>query len=114
MSLLSFNNELLFGAPTADGVNGVTGTDGSKILYNAADSTGDSTVINGVSATHEGVEYDMDIEAGYHGKTLAVIDADRFSTQFVFNSAGGEQTPTDTGPISTSPTLRRLHALGYV
>ena len=99
MSNLSFNNELVFGSGSAtDGVSGIAGTGTSKILYNAEDGT----------------EYELDLFAGYTGSTLAIIDKDRFSTQFVFASGASTQTETASGFISVSPTLRRLVALGYV
>lgn len=114
MSNLSFNNELLFGGGSVtDGVSGIAGTNTSKILYNADDKGTDTTVIT-TSATLDGTEYELDLFAGYHGSTLAIIDKDRFSTQFVFASGSSTQTETASGYISVGPTLRRLHQLGYV
>jgi len=114
MSLLSFNNELVFGTGSVtDGVSGIAGDGTSKILYNAADKGTDTTVVT-TSATLNGTVYEFDLFAGYHGSTLAIIDKDRFSTQFVFASGYSPQLETASGFISVSPTLRRLHTLGYV
>lgn len=114
MSNLSFNNEIVFGAGSAtDGVSGIAGTNTSKILYNADDKGTNTTVVT-TSATLNGTEYELDLFAGYNGSTLAIIDKDRFSTQFVFASGASTQTETASGFISVSPTLRRLHQLGYV
>ena len=114
MSNLSFNNEIVFGAgSTTDGVSGIAGTNTSKILYNADDKGTNTTVVT-TSATLNGTEYELDIFAGYNGSTLAIIDKDRFSTQFVFASGSSTQTETASGYISVGPTLRRLHQLGYV
>jgi len=114
MSNLSFNNELLFGGGSVtDGVSGIAGTNTSKILYNANDKGTDTTVVT-TSATLNGTEYEIDIFAGYNGSTLAIIDKDRFSTQFVFASGASTQTETASGFISVSPSLRRLYTLGYV
>jgi len=114
MSNLSFNNELLiFTGSETDGVSGIAGTNTSKILYNADDKGTNTTVVT-TSATLNGTEYELDLFAGYNGSTLAIIDKDRFSTQFVFASGASTQTETASGFISVSPTLRRLHQLGYV
>jgi len=114
MSNLSFNNEIVFGAGSAtDGVSGIAGNNTSKILYNADDKGTNTTVVT-TSATLNGTEYELDLFAGYNGSTLAIIDKDRFSTQFVFASGASTQTETASGFISVSPTLRRLHQLGYV
>jgi len=114
MSNLSFNNEIVFGAGSeTDGVSGIAGTNTSKILYNADDKGTNTTVVT-TSATLNGTEYELDLFAGYNGSTLAIIDKDRFSTQFVFASGASTQTETASGFISVSPTLRRLHQLGYV
>jgi hypothetical protein len=114
MSNLSFNNELVFGSGSVtDGVSGIAGTNTSKILYNADDKGTDTAVVT-TSATLKGTEYEIDIFAGYNGSTLAIIDKDRFSTQFVFASGSSTQTETASGYISVSSTLRRLVALGYV
>ena len=115
MSNLSFNNELLFGTGSVtDGVSGIAGTNTSKILYNAQGGGFFDTAVVTTSATLNGTEYEIDIFAGYNGSTLAIIDKDRFSTQFVFASGSSTQTETASGFISVSPTLRRLVALGYV
>ena len=114
MSNLSFNNEIVFGAGSAtDGVSGIAGTNTSKILYNADDKGTNTTVVT-TSATLNGTVYEFNLFAGYNGSTLAIIDKDRFSTQFVFASGASTQTETASGFISVSPTLRRLHQLGYV
>ena len=114
MSNLSFNNEIVFGAGSAtDGVSGIAGTNTSKILYNADDKGTNTTVVT-TSATLNGTVYEFDLFAGYHGSTLAIIDKDRFSTQFVFASGYSPQLETASGYISVGPTLRRLHQLGYV
>ena len=114
MSNLSFNNELVFGSGSAtDGVSGIAGINTSKILYNADDKGTNTTVVT-TSATLNGTEYEIDIFAGYNGSTLAIVDKDRFSTQFVFASGSSTQTETASGFISVSPTLRRLAHLGYV
>ena len=116
MSLLSFTNEILFGTGSeTDGVSGIAGTGTSKLLYNSADKVDDTVVIT-TSAIVGETEYEMDIFAGYNGKTLAVIDENRYSTQFVFDSGGDSafQTVSATGFISVSPTTRRLYQLGYL
>ena len=118
MSLLSFNDELIFGTGSAtNGVSGIagisTGTSTSKILFNADDKGSNTTVVT-TSATLNGAEYELKLFAGYNGSTLAIIDKDRFSTQFTFTSAASAQTETASGYISVSPTLRRLQSLGYV
>lgn len=114
MSNLSFNNELVFGSGSAtDGVSGIAGINTSKILYNTDDKGTNTTVVT-TSATLNGTEYEIDIFAGYNGSTLAIVNKDRFSTQFVFASGSSTQTETASGFISVSPTLRRLVALGYV
>ena len=116
MSLLSFSNELLFGTGSETHVlSGIAGLGTSKLLYNSTDFDGNTTVIT-TSAIVAGTVYEMDIAAGYHGKTLAVIDNTRFSTQFVFTSGGDSkfQTASATGYISVSPTTRRLYQLGYL
>ena len=114
MSLLSFNNELVFGTGSVtDGVSGIAGDSTSKILYNAADFGITDTTVVTTSATLNGTEYELDLFAGYNGSTLAIINKDRFSTQFVFASGASTQTETASGFISVSPTLRRLVALGY-
>lgn len=114
MSNLSFNNELVFGSGSVtDGVSGIAGTGTSKILYNAADKGTNTTVVT-TSATLDGTVYEFDLFAGYTGSTIAIVDADRLSTQFVFASGASTQTETASGYISVSPTLRRLYALGYV
>jgi len=114
MSNLSFNNEIVFGAGSAtDGVSGIAGNNTSKILYNADDKGTNTTVVT-TSATLNGTEYELDLFAGYNGSTLAIVNKDRFSTQFVFASADNTQTEADSGYISVSPTLRRLASLGYV
>lgn len=120
MSNLSFTNEIIFyDATGTDGVSGTiqgnseTGT--TKILFNAGDRGTDTATVT-ISAEHNGVNHELFLEAGYNGATFALIDTDRFSTQFVFSSAAEDvtQTATASGFISVSPTLRRLHALGYV
>ncbi len=116
MSNLSFNNEILFGVGSiTDGVSGIYGVNTSKILYNSIDKGSDTAVIS-TSAVHNNVEYELAMFAGYDGSTFAIIDNTRLSTQFTFSSAdGGDlQTPVASGFISVSPTLRRLHTLGYV
>lgn len=115
MSNLSFNNEIVFGAGSeTDGVSGIAGTNTSKILYNAQGGGFFNTAVVTTSATLNGAEYELKLFAGYNGSTLAIIDKDRFSTQFTFTSAASAQTETASGYISVSPTLRRLQSLGYV
>lgn len=118
MSNLSFTNEIIFyDATGTDGVSGTiqgnseTGT--TKILFNAEDRGSDTVTVT-TSANHNGVNHELILEAGYDGATFALIDTDRFSTQFAFSSAENTQTATASGFISVSPTLRRLYALGYV
>ena len=114
MSLLSFNDELIFGTGSAtNGVSGIAGTSTSKILFNADDKGSDTTVVT-TSATLNGTEYELKLFAGYNGKVLSIIDINRLSTQFTFTSAASAQTETASGYISVSPTLRRLQSLGYV
>ena len=114
MSLLSFNDELIFGTGSAtNGVSGIAGTSTSKILFNADDKGSDTTVVT-TSGTLNGTEYELKLFAGYNGKVLSIIDINRLSTQFTFTSAASAQTETASGYISVSPTLRRLQSLGYV
>jgi hypothetical protein len=115
MSLLSFNNELVFGTGSVtDGVSGIAGDGTSKILYNAADFGITDTTVVTTSATLNGTEYELNLFAGYNGSVFAIIDSNRLSTQFTFASGDSTQTEAASGFISVSPTLRRLHALGYV
>lgn len=112
---ISFDTEAFIGDTSKLGLTGIDGLNTSKLLWNVGDSDGNTTTIT-TSALLAGNEYEIDIDAGYHGKVVAVIDADRLSTQFQFNSAASSefQTASAQGNNSVSPTLKRLYHLGYV
>ena len=117
MSLITFENELLFGTGSeTDGISGIAGTGTSKVLYTPNTLKDSNTTVVTTSAILNGVEYELDIFARYDGQTIAVMDVDRISTQFVFTSAASSafQTNSATGFISVSPTARRLYQLGYI
>lgn len=66
------------------------------------------------SASFEGVNYLFDIDTSYHDQLFAIINNDRLSTQFTYNSAVEVQTLGDSSYDSVGPEVRRLNALGYV
>ena len=55
---------------------------------NAVDPSGAHTAHVGTSAFFQGKHYQIFLRKGWHGATFALIDENRLSTQFVFNSAG--------------------------
>ena len=78
----------------------------------AAEDLNDVSV--GASAEFENVTYLFDVDTSYNGQLFAIINNDRLSTQFTFNSAVEVQTLGVASYDSVSPDIRRLHALGYV
>lgn len=116
----AFFNETTFGLgdeqTSVTGVSGMLVSDGSgaKALFTKLDSLNSVTVTT--SAMIGGVEYELDIDTAYNGEIIAVINGDRLSTQFTFNSAASSafQTASAEGFNSVGPTLRRLYQLGYV
>ena len=125
------------------GVSGLAieaGADASaKIVFNTGDYgvfTGSAlTDFIGTSAIHSGKAYELYLRAGWHGARFAIVDTQRNSTHFVFNSASGATEFTyafanfqqvsgghDGHPghhpkhhqNAVSPRLRRLYELGYV
>lgn len=138
----AFFNESQFGfnstVTLADGVSGTRTSDGSttaKVLYNVSDKhDGFTTVIQSVSAKINDITYELDILGSYHNKVIAVVNDNRESTQFTFNSgasllittaakkrhAGNPLSATALATVSAQgfnsvgPTLRRLYNLGYV
>ena len=144
---ISFDSEIQFGVggsvtethPTF--VHGISGlaveTDGdisAKILFNTGDAGAlhANTTKLGTSAMHDGKLYEFYLNAGWHGANMAIIDSNRNSTFFCFNSAfghatfqGGVQSVSAHHPghgghhpdhrnNAVSPRLRRLWELGYV
>ena len=117
---LAFFNETTFGLAdeqtSVTGVSGILVSDGSsaKVLFTKEDTLTSTTV--STSAKIDSIEYELNIDAAYNGKIISVIDSDRLSTQFTFNSAFGSefQTVSAQGNNSVGPTLRRLYHLGYV
>jgi hypothetical protein len=117
---LAFFNETTFGLAdeqtSVTGVSGISVSDGSsaKVLFTKEDTLISNTI--STSAKIDGIEYELDIDEAYDGKIISVIDGDRLSTQFTFNSAFGSefQTASAQGNNSVGPTLRRLYHLGYV
>lgn len=116
----AFFNETTFGLgdeqTSVTGVSGMLVSDnsGAKALFTKLDSLNSVTVTT--SAMIGGVEYELDIDTAYNGEIIAVINGDRLSTQFTFNSAASSafQTASAEGFNSVGPTLRRLYLLGYV
>lgn len=116
----AFFNETTFGLgdeqTSVTGVSGMLVSDGSgaKALFTKLDSLNSVTVTT--SAFIGDVIYELDIDTAYNGEIIAVINGDRLSTQFTFNSAASSafQTASAEGFNSVGPTLRRLYQLGYV
>lgn len=116
----AFFNETTFGLgdeqTSVTGVSGMLVSDGSgaKALFTKLDSLNSVTVTT--SAFIGDVIYELDIDTAYNGEIIAVINGDRLSTQFTFNSAASSafQTASAEGFNSVGPTLRRLYLLGYV
>lgn len=116
----AFFNETTFGLgdeqTSVTGVSGIKVSDdsGAKVLFNKLDSLDSSTVTT--SAVIGDVEYELEIDTAYDGEVIAVINSDRLSTQFTFDSSASSafQTASAQGNISVGPTLRRLYQLGYV
>lgn len=116
----AFFNETTFGLgdeqTSVTGVSGMLVSDnsGAKALFTKLDSLNSVTVTT--SAMIGGVEYELDIDTAYNGEIIAVINGDRLSTQFTFDSTASSafQTASAEGFNSVGPTLRRLYQLGYV
>lgn len=98
------------------GVSGIKVSDGStaKVLFTKLDSLNSVTVTT--CAVIGDIEYELDIDTAYNNELLAVINSERFATQFIFASGASSdfQTASATGNNSVGPTLRRLYHLGYV
>tara|TARA_E500000318_G_scaffold52122_1_gene48712 strand:+ start:613 stop:984 length:372 start_codon:yes stop_codon:yes gene_type:complete len=117
---IAFFNETTFGLgdeqTTTTGVTGIKVSDSStaKVLFTKEDTLNSSTI--STSAKIDDVVYHLDIDTAYNGKELAVINGDRLSTQFTFDSSlsSAFQTASAQGNNSVGPTLRRLYHLGYV
>ena len=121
MSILSFTNQGLFtGEFDIDGFNvdsfpqGLTSDQQKSALAFDGNIALETDTLVPVSGAFLGGVYTMDIDPGYHGKVFAIIDKDRLSTQFTFNSASEAQTFVEAGYDSVGPEIRRLAALGYV
>jgi hypothetical protein len=87
----------------------------SYVLFDsvsAAEDLNDDTV--SASAIFEGVTYLFDVDTSYHGQLFAIINNDRLSTQFTYNSALEVQTLSVSSYDSVGPEIRRLNTLGYV
>lgn len=116
----AFFNETTFGLgdeqTSVTGVSGISVSDdsGAKVLFTKLDSLNSVTVTT--SAIIGDVEYELDIDTAYNGEIIAVINGDRLSTQFTFDSTASSafQTASAEGFNSVGPTLRRLYQLGYV
>lgn len=116
----AFFNETTFGLgdeqTSVTGVSGMLVSDGSgaKALFTKLDSLNSVTVTT--SAMIGDVAYELDIDTAYNGEIIAVINGDRLSTQFTFDSTASSafQTASAEGFNSVGPTLRRLYQLGYV
>ena len=116
----AFFNETTFGLgdeqTSVTGVSGMLVSDGSgaKALFTKLDSLNSVTVTT--SAMIGDVAYELDIDTAYNGEIIAVINGDRLSTQFTFDSTASSafQTASAEGNNSVGPTLRRLYQLGYV
>jgi len=129
MSVISFENEYLFtGDLDAENFGVATFSAGlndekqkSALLFNVSGVTKTDTEVP-VTCVFDGSNYLMDIDTGYDGKVFAIINADRKSVQFTFDktteNVGGVQvavqTPSAISNDSQSPTMRRLHNLGYI
>jgi len=121
MSILSFNNQGNFsGNLDIDGFNVATFSNGltvdqqkSALAFDGNASLETTTAVP-ASGTFEGAIYTMDIDQGYNGQVFTIINKDRLSTQFTFNSAVEGQTFGAASYDSTGPELRRLYTLGYV
>ena len=118
-SIISFSDETTFGLAdeqtTVTGVSGISTTpaDGiGKVLFDQLDTL--DGVVNGAAVLVDGVTYEMEIDTAYDGQILAVINGDRLSTQFTYDSSTNVQTASAEGYNVQSPTLRRLYHLGYV
>jgi len=121
MSIKSFKNQGSFtGVLDEAGYNVSTFPNGldanqqkSALLFD-----GDLSIQNDVevpaSVVFDGATYTFDIDEGYDGKVFAVINKDRLSVQFTYNTAVTIQTPTAASYDSVSPEIRRLVSLGYV
>ena len=98
----AFFNETTFGLgdeqTSVTGVSGISVSDdsGAKVLFTKLDS------LNSVTVTTSAI--------------IAVINSDRLSTQFTFDSTASSafQTASAEEFNSVGPTLRRLYQLGYV
>tara|TARA_R110000772_G_C12974006_1_gene404988 strand:+ start:99 stop:488 length:390 start_codon:yes stop_codon:yes gene_type:complete len=87
----------------------------SYVLFDSVAAAEDlNTVSVAASALFEGVSYLFDVDTSYDGQLFAIINNDRLSTQFTFNSAAVGQTLSVASYDSVGPEIRRLHALGYV
>jgi len=116
----SFLNETTFyladEQTSVTGVSGIKTSDGSaaKVLFNQLDSLNSSTIT--FSATIDNVDYELTVDDAYEGELIAVINSNRLATQITV--AAGDDASfaslTATGYNSVSPTLRKLHTLGYV
>ena len=121
MSILSFTNQALFtGVTDIDGFDVDTFSTGltvdqqqSALLFNG-DLSLETTTLRPVSGDFQGARYTMDINQGYDGKVFAIIDKNRRSTQFTYNSAAVGQTFGPATNDSVGPEMRRLYTLGYI
>ena len=144
---ISFDTEIQFGVggsvtethPTfVHGISGLAveggGDVSAKLLFNVGDygAFGNNTTKLGTSAMHDGKLYEFYLNAGWHGASFALIDSNRNSTFFCFNSGHGHaafiakvQSVSGHHPghgghhpdhrnNAVSPRLRRLWELGYV
>lgn len=87
----------------------------SYLLYDSVSAVEDlnsNTVA--ASALFDGVTYLFDVDTSYDGQLFAIINNDRLSTQFTFNSATVDQILSDSSYDSVGPEIRRLNTLGYV
>lgn len=119
MSNLFFANELTFGegssvyGVSALNVGGVS-TSSSKILFNGVANP--TTETSTISVINNGLEYELLVSNSYNGQKMSVINENRLSTQFTVVTAdtGSFMTLSSVGYSSISPTLQKLHHLGYV
>tara|TARA_R110000796_G_scaffold245675_1_gene370037 strand:+ start:242 stop:631 length:390 start_codon:yes stop_codon:yes gene_type:complete len=87
----------------------------SYLLYDSVSAAEDlNTASVAASALFEDVTYLFDVDTSYDGQLFAIINNDRLSTQFIFNSAAVGQTLSAASYDSVGPEIRRLHAQGYV
>ena len=121
MSIKSFKNQGSFtGVLEVDtfGVstfsNGLDATQQKSALLFDGDADKEVDVEVPASVVFDGATYTFDIDEGYDGKVFAVINKDRLSVQFTYNTAVTIQTPTAASYDSVSPEIRRLVSLGYV